>query len=660
MPGASPAPVPGAARPNVCSLPSPWPPEHGSGVRGAGRGPALRVGVALGGYGARAGYARGMPKGWLPLILTVWSLTPSLAADLRNRVALDDRAATTKVTKTTGALAGVSAGMPPAAPLNRFTGPDLPKRVLLVPLDDRPATTQFTQMIGALAGVSVETPPAELLGRFTQPGRPEAILAWVEPRIREYDAVVLNSDMVAYGGLIASRTDRTSYSLAIKRLRTWWRIRREAPDTEVYAFSTLTRLAPTATQASSGWRMDLARFVELREQYRTEKTPELENRLVRLAQKIPAGELGRYDRIRDRNHRVQRELLRMTAAGAFDAMSLGQDDARPIGPHVPETARLKAMARNLGITAKAAFVEGIDQIGNLLLSRALAVHAGWQPAVRVVYADEAGRQKVAFYESDTVDNSLLDQITGSGARVARPGEAYDYSLYVNTPDPREYALDAFLTSMKSEVDQGMPVAVADVNLGGSGTADPRVYDALTDQGRSSRVLAYAGWNTAGNTMGTTIPAANVYLLARRQGVDPVQREVALRTFILHRLVNDFEYHRFVRPLAYGLIDRTPGASREETTGPAFAKVDDLVRTDLGERLERRFREQLLGTKFFAGPRQYEVTALRDVDIRLPWPRAYEVKLDFRIDVSPVAPAAQAPAPGAGGGTSGRQMETPGR
>lgn len=509
-------------------------------------------------------------------------------------------------------------------------------RVVLIPLDDRPATGQFAQMIGDLAGVQVDTPPIDLLGHFLQPGRPEGINDWLEKNLQNYDAVIVNTDMVAYGGLIASRTDRSTYAQAINRLREFWRIRKEHPGLRVYGFSTITRLSPTATNESKPWRADMARYAELAEKFHESPDPATKASLAHLKKLIPAGEIDRYYAVRDRNHRVQEELLRMTQMGVFDYFVLGQDDATAVGPHVPETKRLKQMVANLGTGRKVLFAEGIDQLGNVLLSRALLDGDGWTPKIRVVYADQAGRQKVAFYESDTVDNSLKDQILGSGADFAKPGETFDYSLYVNTPDPRGYALDAFLQSMKSEVDQGFPVAVADVNLGPGGVADPRVYDALTADGRSSRILAYAGWNTAGNTMGTTIPAANVYMLARKKGTDPLEREVALRAFILHRLVNDFEYHRFVRPEAYAMIDRMPHASREETYGSEFQKVDDLVKADLGERLEKRFKEQLLGTKFFAGNQQYEVMGLKDVSIGLPWPRAYEVRVTFKIDAEPVS------------------------
>ncbi len=507
------------------------------------------------------------------------------------------------------------------------------QRILLIPLDDRPATTQFPQMIGGLADVVVETPPDSLLGHFTQPGSPEKILDWCKDHLKFYDIVIANIDMIAYGGLIASRTDRSTLNLAQQRITRFAALRKSVPQVKFYGFSTIMRLAPTATKESKSWRMDLARFAELKDKYSIGADPKILASLNNLRKRIPEGQIERYYSVRSRNNAIQLELVKQTSEGIFDFLAFGQDDAKPNGPHVGETRKLKNSTKALSITSQIQFTEGIDQLGSLLVSRSLLDSIHWTPKIRVVYADQAGRQKVAFYESETIDNSLRDQIIGSGAQFAGPNETFDYSLYVNTPDPRVFALDAFLKSLKSEVDQGFPVAIADINLGSSGTADPRLFDAVTSQGRSSRILAYAGWNTAGNTMGTTIPAANAYMLSRKQGSDPLQREIALRTFILHRLVNDFEYHKYVRPEAYAMIDKFPNSSREETYGNEFEKVSNLVKKDLGERLQIRFQEQLFGTHFFAGSKEYEITGLDDVSISLPWPRAYEVKLSFKIQAA---------------------------
>ena len=513
---------------------------------------------------------------------------------------------------------------------------NLPKRVLLVPVDDRPATTQFAQMIGEMAGVEIVLPPKSILGKFKQPGWPEQIIAWMtRDDVSQYDAVVLSADMIAYGGLIASRTDRSSYNLAIKRLRSFWKLKKTAPDTKFYAFSAVMRLAPTATNDTTGWMHSMSRYAVESEKYRTEKTSTRRRTLRNLRNMIPKGEIERYEKVRERDHKVQQELVRMAAYGVFEYLIFGQDDAQKVGPHVRETKRLQEMVGNLNIGHKVFFAEGIDQHSNVLVSRALLQHAGWSPRVRIVFADEDATQKVAFYETDTIAASLRDQLVASGATPVGPAESFDYSLYVNTPDPSRYRLQVFLDSLKTEMDQGFPVAVADINLGKAGTGDPALFNVVTEGGNATRLLAYAGWNTAGNTMGTAIPAANVYLLSRKENVDPLVREVGLRKFVLHRLVNDFEYHNFVRPEAYKMVRNMPNATKAEAYGDDYDKLNEYVSKGVRERLIEQFTQQLLGDRFFVDGKQFEIVGLKNVNVYLPWPRAYEVRLEFEVEVRPV-------------------------
>jgi hypothetical protein len=210
------------------------------------------------------------------------------------------------------------------------------------------------------------------------------------------------------------------------------------------------------------------------------------------------------------------------------------------------------------------------------------------------------------------------------------------------PDREPEPFARFQQALTSEIDQGFPVAVADINIGKDGTSDAELFSTLKDGDRMFKLLSFAGWNTAGNSLGTAIPTANIYLLARRLKVDAFRREVAQREFLLHRFVNDYAYHKITRPQAYALIDASPRASREETYGLPFDEVNDFVSTDLKLHLDKYFADDFMGKRFFAGTQQYEVTGLSDVKIFLPWPRAYEVRLEFKIQATPV------PAPGAGG------------
>ena len=510
------------------------------------------------------------------------------------------------------------------------------ERILLIPLDSRPAAGQFAQMIGKTAGVDVELPPMELLGRFTTPGQPDRILDWLERAdLSDVSAVIASTDMVCYGGLIESRVNTVGMPLALQRARRLSRVVRAAPHVRLYAFASTMRLFPTATRSASRYRMALAKYEEANAKGKLLHDAAAARTAARLLPKLPRREVAAYEATRLRNVYVQSALLRMVADKAIDYMVMGQDDARPFGPHVGENLALKRRTAALGIGNSVFFCEGIDQHANILVSRALLAEAGWTPVVRVVASDPDGLEGYASFESKPLRESLSDQLLASGARPAGPTDEYDYTLYLNTPKRREERFATFLSELKEDVDQGFPAAVADIDLAADGTADPELFAGLQDRQRMMRLLAYAGWNTAGNTMGTSIPAANVYLLARRLRVDPLVREVAQREFLLHRFVDDWDYHKSTRPEAYRMLRELNGGSVEEAYGEPFARVEAFVQRDLKARLARTFRDQFLGRRFFAGTKQYTFSGIDDVSVSLPWPRAYEVRLSFHLEATPV-------------------------
>lgn len=522
--------------------------------------------------------------------------------------------------------------------LSLLAAPAFAERIVLIPLDSRPAAGQFAQMIGRIIGADIVMPPYETLGRYTLPGEPDKILDWLRDQdFEKTDAVVVSTDMIAYGGLIASRTPDVSLETARRRIRRFELIRKRAKNTQFYAYSAVMRLYPTSTLSSRGWRLLVGRYAEYKARYALSRKRADLQRLTDLASKAPAVEIRRYEAARARNHALQQDLVRGTASGIYDYLVLGQDDAKPHGPHIAETVRLKRQVESLSIGGKVYFCEGIDQLSNVLVSRAVLKASKWTPRVRLVYSDPAGKKKVADYESKNVEASLRDQLLASGAWPMTTGGNYDYTVFLNTPQPNTIPFQAFLAQLRDEVDQGFPVCVADINLAKDGTADPVLFETLQQNGRMIKLLSYAGWNTAGNSMGTAIPTANVYLLARRRQTPDLERETAYREFLLHRFVNDFVFHKVTRPAAYKMIDAMTEASREETYGEAFLEVNDFVKRDMTEHLEQTFRDQFLGKRFFAGTKQFVFTNLESVKIFLPWPRAYEVRLEFRMQTQEVAP-----------------------
>src|SRR5690348_2662552 len=105
-------------------------------------------------------------------------------------------------------------------------------------------------MLGAIAGARVVEPPQTLLGNYLTFGQPDAIIAWLNSgQTRRAGSVVVSTDMLAYGGLVASRVPGVTYADAYFRLQELRTLRRLHPDAWIGAFGTVMRLAPTGVPA---------------------------------------------------------------------------------------------------------------------------------------------------------------------------------------------------------------------------------------------------------------------------------------------------------------------------------------------------------------------------------------------------------------------------
>lgn len=504
----------------------------------------------------------------------------------------------------------------------------LPKRVILIPLDDRPASTQMPQMIGEVGGIEVVLPPKQLLGRFDKPGSPEALLDWLSSSsgMKQSDAVIVSLDMATCGGLIASRTSATPYELARRRLFRLWQIRQEALDVPFYVYSSLVRLAPTATKETAQWRHLIAKWAELKEQVKRTPTAANKRHLAQLEDRIPQWELDRYLTARRRMVRLSGDLMQIMGLGGFTLASFGQDDAVPVGIHLSEIDEIKKQAAAYSVSEKVTFLQGIDQVSSVLLARAAVDKTKADLAFSTSYSGLAAARRPAAYEAVAVEFSLRQQFRTAGARL---DPASSMRLMVNT-DASESEMSAFRQLLVNRTNQGLPTAVADVNLGKNGTGDPRLIETLMGADTLPRLNGYAGWNTAANTMGTVIPMAMIHELAKKESSPAFLLQARLKRILFHRLVSDWLYHRYTRPIAYQFIDSLPNAAREELTPAQLAQVTQVVKDDLAKRTYEAFNKTLEGEilEREGGPAQ--LRSIENLQITLPWPRAYEVEVDFTL------------------------------
>jgi hypothetical protein len=503
-------------------------------------------------------------------------------------------------------------------------------RIILVPIDDRPATGQFAQMVGAIGAVQVDVPPAGLLGRFTTPGSPEGVLGWLERQdYSDVAAVVVSTDMVAYGGLIASREPDVDDRTAVRRLERLLAIRRAHPKVPFYAFATLTRVYPTASAATASWREFLGEYVMLRSIPEARRTAEQRARFARLAPHVPAEQLRRYDATRARNLRIDRRLVEMAAGGAFDCLLIGQDDAAPVGPHIREARILREAIESAHAGSVARFCEGIDQHACVLVSRAALRYLGAVPRVRVIYSDDDLSRKVADYESRPLRDTVEDQVVSAGAIAVGQADSWDYTLYVAIPGTGKSRLDEFVKAFQGSLSAGEPVALADIDFDPKSAMTARLAGAIEHPEVAAKLLAFGNWNTASNTVGTVVPAANLAIATRAFAVGRLYRETARLKFLAHRVFGDLGYNNGTRSAVYG---RMGPAGRLELRGQEFTAAEAFARTDLAERSCGMFDASFRGVVLGAWGERFEVVGIDGLKIDLPWPRAFEVFEEFGLKV----------------------------
>lgn len=491
--------------------------------------------------------------------------------------------------------------------------------IAFVPMDDRPVTMQLPVMLGQIAGVPVLAPPRDEIGRYLQPGRSDALIAWLNATARERHtrSFVISADMLAYGGLVASRVPGPSYADAISRLHELAHLRTEYPGAWIGAFGTIMRLAPTGVPAGTPffaayptWDY-LARYANLHD-------PPLPNEAAsaaHLVQLIGEPALQQYLATRTRDLGVDRMLLAMTADGTIDRLVLGQDDAGPAGLHVPEVALLQSLLDADGVRGRASIEPGADELGMALVAHAIARSARWTPRVAIRYSTAAGAAYQDPIEYAPIATAIDALVGVCGGVVAGTDSDADIVLFVRVPGDSAQQDRTLLDDMAAAEAAGRSVALADLSYLHDDDQQAVFAQSLLATPVAARLDAYASWNTNANTAGTALAEAIAAGAGRRTHT---YDDLAHRTFTFMRFVDDYAFHDFVRPQLNAALDARGIADHTLLAPDAAAAAAQRNRALLWNQAERILPMLDPG---------YHIAA---IDIGLPWDRTFETSLDVGI------------------------------
>jgi hypothetical protein len=495
--------------------------------------------------------------------------------------------------------------------------------ILFIPMYATPAARQLPVMAAAIAGVRVIEPPQSWLGDYIAPGNVAAIHAWLQrPPARTADAFVISTDMLAYGGLNASRVlGGVSTAEAIERLDALSTLRAAQPHAWIAAFGTIMRLEPTAVAPVGAARTYWAgaqpptwEYIWDYAQLHNPPLPGEQARAEQLRALIGETTLAQYLETRARDRAVDLAALQYVANGTINRLVIGQDDAGPVGLHVKDVHALRRAVVALNIADRAAIEPGADELGIVLLARAMAREIGWTPRVYVRYSTPDGAATQDPLEFAPVHVTIDALIARAGA--VRDERRPDLTLYVRVPNTTVAQDDALLDALRHDIARGHQVALVDLTfLTKSYAAQAAFVRELIDAGIAGRLAAYSGWNTTANSTGIALGEAVASGVGRRTGHYNAPMHAA---FMLDRYIDDYLYHDIVRPR----VDATLAA--RGITAHWYLAPDVWRRADAQVRAELLPMAHELLRKIYP---QYRAAQL---DVSLPWPRTFEIESTVRL------------------------------
>jgi hypothetical protein len=538
----------------------------------------------------------------------------------------------------------------------------------LLPLDDRPVNYDYPAYLARLAGYELHLPPRDWLGNPWRESQHRQLVDWLVKEADAADVLVVALDTLAYGGLIPSRTSREPLESVLERLLVLKKIKADRPKLPILASSVILRISRANSSeeekeywATHGSAMFRRSYLEHKNNLGAASSHELAE-LDGLSRHIPHEVYADYLAGRQRNHQVNLRMIDWLEEGVFDFLLLPQDDTAEYGWNIAEARIVQSTLRRKNLTDRAITYPGADEVGCLLLASAVCKRAQFKPRVFQRYSSIHSASVITSYEDRPIHELVKAHLTPLGGTLASSPEEADLILLLNAParaqgeasfqwpsckglealkadlpasvklyleelaaDPMyqitrremetpERSPEELVRLMLVEIEHKHPVALADVAfVNGS---DLILSNLLMQHAESVRLSAYAGWNTAGNTLGTVLAQAFLRLLAKRNGDDPEQTR-AQYEFLFLRFLDDYYYQACERSLC--LLEDLPALgihpSMERLPASSVKSVENHVQRRLllaASELEKLFVK--------AGV----VKSVSVEHIILPWKRLFEV------------------------------------
>lgn len=488
------------------------------------------------------------------------------------------------------------------------------RNIVLVPLDSRPCNTQYPLLLTDAAGATLSMPDADMLDHFLTPSDPDTLFDWLKEN-RDADEIILFANSLLNGGLIASR-EAAAYSDVNDRLEKLRAFCKSAGDARITVVQVLPRLIPS-------------QFDDVLAPYTDELTDygiawdgaDAAGDDAPVLADVPAEVVANYTGLQSKSADEALALNDMADSGLIDRLIVTADDS---AVHCPANITFRALQE---VKSKSTVLtHGADELTMLLMADSVSNSADATP-VQVIWSDEAAADTVYPYESQTVRTTLSEKMALAGL-TETPQAAH--TLYIHASNE-----DAETTRAAINGNEGF-LAIADIAQTNRG--DEALTDVLLSPETADKVTAYAGWNTAANSIGTVCAVIRISALLDDADLSEADRERAFRALEYFRAIRLGEDQLWMTELApdlhrnlvaQGFADIYTVFTDEAAAKSARASLDEAWPP-----FETRLAACFNGTHTLSLGKNSLAGKISDFSATpsFPWDRAFEIRLNIKFDL----------------------------
>ena len=517
-------------------------------------------------------------------------------------------------------FAGIFTATPDAAAKRK----EEPPKILYIPHDNRPVVYNQTVDVIEKAGYQVIIPPKEILGSRDDLGNPDRLWEWLYRNTKkDIKAAVISSDAMLYGSLVSSRKHHYDKQVILERAELFRDFHKKYKKLPLYVFGSVMR-TPRNGVASGyeepdyyrNYGANIFRYTALIDKLELEGLTPRENKEIVFLQKlIPARALEDWMERREKNFEANEKLVDMAGEKIFDCLLLGRDDNAPFSQTHLEGRNLATYGAKI-TKNKYQTIAGIDEVGLMLLTRAINDTTNNKPSILVEYNYGKGGETVPSYSDERIDTSIDAEFLAVGADRVYDAARADFILAVNTnPDGATYeapygnsttarqSTNAFVNSVQNYLDAGNSVAVADIAFANG--ADNALMEQFKNRKMLFKLQAYSGWNTATNSSGFALSTG---ILTKKMSNEYKNQ------LLFTRYLDDWAYQANIRG--------TVAARLNWISGDGYYNLLEDKKYDAAD-----WCEQLLTT--FIRNNLTEVKVKNSVRVDFPWNRMFESEISFK-------------------------------